>query len=73
MRLLNTQEMRQVAGGSLPIPNGTYMGQTASFEGTTYYWATYGVRDESGYFTSVTGWATPIYIEGNILIGWQGA
>ncbi|SMC29178.1 hypothetical protein SAMN02745857_03656 [Andreprevotia lacus DSM 23236] len=73
MRLLNTQEMQQVAGGSIPVPNGTYTGQTVLFEGTTYYWETYQVRGEGGQITTVTGWATPVYDEGHNQIGWQGA
>ncbi|SMC29180.1 hypothetical protein SAMN02745857_03658 [Andreprevotia lacus DSM 23236] len=74
MRILNNPELQQVAGGTPPFPNGTYIGQTYWFEGTTYYWETYLVAGEGGSEgTFVTGWATPVYDESHNQIGWQGA
>ncbi|SMC29181.1 hypothetical protein SAMN02745857_03659 [Andreprevotia lacus DSM 23236] len=73
MRLLNTQEMQQAVGGGVPLPNGTYIGQTAWFEGTTYYWETVRVTDSSGVERWLTGWYVPVYNEYHQLVNWQAA
>ncbi|SMC29179.1 hypothetical protein SAMN02745857_03657 [Andreprevotia lacus DSM 23236] len=73
MRLLNTQEMQQVAGGSIPVPNGTTIGQTVIYEGNTYYWETYKVVGEGGQVSYVTGWALPVYDEEHHIKDWIGA